>query len=241
VTWTEYQPRFLQPAYIERARNTPLELRVYSAGAIAAPSAGTISVFDPSNTALVDGAAVTITASVATYTVLSATVSGESLGPGWRVEWSLTMPDTNVHVFAQDGALVRHTLHPVITDLDLTARHSDLNSYLPSGTTSWEGWILEAWREVVGRLEGEGRRPELVISPEALRPVHQSITLALICRDLSGAGDANNKWAALAEHYDQKARDAWGSLSLIYDEGQTGQGNQTRRRGVTSVWLTGRS
>jgi hypothetical protein len=241
MTWTEYQPRFLQPAYIERSRDTPLALSVYSAGVISAPSSGTISVFTAANVAIVDEAAVTIAANQARYTVLTSVVGAEPLGPGWRVEWSLVMGDTNTHVFVQDGALVRNAIHPVVTDLDLTARHSDLNAFLPAGVTSWEAWILEAWREVVGRLEGMGRRPYLILSPEALRPVHQYTTLGLICRDLSGAGDPGNKWAALAEHYDGRARDAWGSLSLIYDEEQDGAGSAVRRRGMTSVWLAGRS
>ena len=241
MTWTEYQPRFLQPAYIERARDTPLSLSVYTAGAISAPSSGTVSVYTAANVAIVDGAAVTVVANAATYTVLTATVGAEPLGPNWRVEWSLVMADTNTHVFVQDGALVRNRLHPVITDLDLIARHSDLNSFRPSTSSSWEAWILEAWREIVGRLEGMGRRPYLVISPEALRPVHQATALALICRDLSGGGDPSNKWVALAEHYEARTREAWASLSLVYDEGQTGQAAAGRRRGVSSVWLTSRA
>ena len=238
---TEYQPRFWQPAYLERDRPTPLEIEVYAAGALSAPTSGTISIYNASNTAVVSAAAVTIASSKATYTLAAATVAASAYGMGWRVEWSLVMADTLTYLFRQDGALVRVRLYPVISDADLLARHSDLNSYRPSASTSWEAWILEAWRTIVGRLEEMGRRPYLVISPESLRAVHQASTLAIICRDLSGAGDPTNRWTALAEHYESEAQAAWGRLAMIYDETDTGVGSATRRQGISSVWLTSRA
>ena len=239
MAWVEYQVRWLQPAYLERARDSYLDLEVYDDGALAAPSSGTISIYNQAGTAIVDGASVTITGSKANYTLAAATVAAESFGDSWRVEWSLVMPDTETHLFRQDAALVRVRLAPVIADADLLARHSDLNAYLPSSSsTGWEVWILEAWREVVARLEMKGRRPYLVISPEALRPVHLFTALAIICRDLSGGGDEDNKWARLAEHYGHDAESAWASLNFIYDEDDSGaEDSSGRTSGTPSVWL----
>jgi hypothetical protein len=238
VAWIDYQSRIRYPVHIERDRPTPLTFPLYRDGALAAPSSGTITVYNAANIAVVSAAAVTITSSVATYTVLAASVSSESLGVGWRVEWSLVMGDTNTHVYRQDASLVRCRLAPVITDLDLTARHSDLNSFLPTGSTTWQNWIEAAWEDVIGRLEGMGRRPYLILSPEALRPIHLYRTLEVICRDLSGAGDAENRWTALAEHYSAETEAAWGRCSLVYDETDSGRADgQRRKAAVSTVWL----
>ena len=237
----DYSARFLTPAYLERDRSTYLSLGVYTAGALAAPSVGEIQIYDASNTALVaDDTAVRIRSSVANYTLESSVVSSKSLGAGWRVEWSLTMPDGYVHVLRQDAALVRVRLAPVITDADLLARHTDLTNLRPANQSSYQGYIDEAWRDVLGRLEAAGRRPYLVISPEALRPVHLFTTLELIFRDFAGSGDPTNKWTMLAEHYSKEGERGWAHLSLVYDETDSGTGSARRRQGMTSMWLTSR-
>lgn len=242
AAWVEYQARFLEPAYIERARDTYLTLGLYAAGALVAPSSGEIQIYDATNTAVLTvGTAITVASSMATYTLATATVAASPLGAGWRVEWSLTMPDGYVHVVRQDAALVRARLHPVVTDADLLARHTDLTELRPSSMGSYEGYIAEGWRDVVGRLEAAGRRPYLVISPEALRPVHLYTVLELVCRDFAGSGDPANKWSQLAAHYQQMMERAWATLSLVYDETDSGAGSATRRRGVSTLWLTGRA
>ena len=241
MAWTEYQARFWQPAYIERARDTFLEIEVFNDGSLSVPSSGTITVYNASGTAVVNAAAVTVASSKANYTVAAATVAAESFGASWRVEWSLVMDDTQTHVFRQNGALVRVRLAPVIADADLTARHSDLNAYLPaSSSTGWEDWILEAWREIVARMESMGRRPYLVMTPEALRPVHLFTTLEIVCRSLGGTGDEDNRWNRLAEHYRSEKDTAWATLSIVYDEDDSGAESDTERTGgMTTVWLAG--
>lgn len=240
MAWTEYQTRIRLPAYIERERTTVLTLPLYRDGALAAPSSGTITIFNAANQEVVSVATVAISSLVATYSVLTASVASQQLGPGWRVEWSLVMGDTYSHVYRQDAALVRCRLAPVVTDADLYARHSDLAAFLPTGSTTWQTWIEAAWEDIVGRLEGAGRRPYLVLSPEALRPVHLCAALAIICRDLAGTGDAENKWARLAEIYADEREAAWGRCSLVYDETDSGRADgQRRKAAVSSVWLGG--
>jgi hypothetical protein len=239
MPFTAYQVRWLQPAYIERARDTFLEIEVFDDGALAAPSSGTISVYNAVGTAVVDAQAVTVAASKANYTITAATVAAESFGASWRVEWSLVMPDGATYVFRQNGALVRVRLHPVIADADLTARHSDLSTYLPaSNTTGWEDWIAEAWREVTARLEAQGKRPDLIMSPEALRPVHLFTTLEIICRSLGGTGDSDNRWNRLSEVYGEEKRQAWSSLKFIYDDDNSGaEPSSSRTSGTSTLWL----
>lgn len=239
MAWTEYQARYLQPAYIERDRDTFLEIEVFSDGALSAPASGTVTVYTADGTAIVNAQTVTIAASKANYTIATATVVGEGLGDGWRVEWSLVMDDSQTHVFRQQGALVRVRLAPVIADADLTARHSDLTSYLPtSSSTGWQDWIIEAWREIVARLEAQGRRPYLIMTPEALRPVHLFTTLEIVCRSLGGTGDEDNRWNRLAEHYGSEKAQAWAGLNYVYDADDSGAEDAgTRTGGTSTMWL----
>jgi hypothetical protein len=240
AAWADYQARIGRPLYLERERPTYLEIGLYTGGALATPSSGTISIYDASETAKVSADAVTVTGSKATYTLLAATVASSSYGPGWRVEWSLTMPDGYVHVIRQQASLVRCRLAPMVTDADLLARHPDLTTHRPSTWTSWETMIEQGWIAVEDRLESLGRRPYLVLSPEALRAIHLAATLGLIARGLCGAGDPANRWTALAEHYEAEAEAAWSRLHLVYDEDDDGRDDGRRRRGVTSIWLAGR-
>ena len=241
MAWTDYQFRAFRSAYIERGRDTPLALETYEAGALSAPSSGTFTLVSPDGTAVIDGIAVTIASSKATYTVPTATMGAYSLGTGWLIRWELVMGDGNTHEFRQDASLVRARLHSVISDVDLTARHSDLLSYLPDGTTTLEGYILEALWTMLGRLEAAGRRPYLVLSPSALRPWQQALALSLVCRDFAGDGREDNKWARLADHYDGHAEVEWSRLSLVYDEDDDAVNDSTARVGKASLWLAGRS
>jgi hypothetical protein len=126
-------------------------------------------------TVLVTGA-VTVSG-IATFSVTGATTTAEALGEGWLIEWALVMPDAITHTFRQDAALCRRTLYPVISQDDLTQRHSDLPSLL-GAAASYQPYIDEAFFTICTRLIGAGRRPYLVIQPSALRECHRFLTCA---------------------------------------------------------------
>lgn len=237
---TDYQFRAFRTAYIERGRDTPLTLEAYSGGSLSAPSSGTVSLISPDGTAVVDGAAVVVASSKATYTVPTATVGSYSLGTGWLLRWELVMDDGNTHEHRQEASLVRARLASVISDVDLLARHSDLLSYLPDGTTTLEGYIEEALWTMLGRLEAAGRRPYLILSPAALRPWQQALALSLVCRDFAGDGRIDNRWTALADRYDGVAELEWSRLTLTYDENDDAVSNDARV-GKAALWLSGRA
>ena len=239
MAYTEYAARLATRAYLERDRPTVLSIRMYTAGALATPTSGTISVYNASNTAMVSAAAVTA-GSTSSYTLLAATVAGESYGAGWRVEWSLTMPDGYVHVVRQSASLVRVRLACPITDADLLAAHPELASYYPSGQSSYATQIDMVWEDAQGWLESKGKRPYLVTDASALRPWIRAACLAIICRMQAGDGDPANKWAALADHYDAMTTTARDTLTLEYDETDSGQADPIRRAASRpTLWLGG--
>jgi hypothetical protein len=238
---TVYSARFRSSETVERGRTQVLSCPTSRAGATATPTAGTFSLYRPDGSALVSAQAVTIPpASVAQYTLAGATTSAEALGEGFLCEWSLTMPDGVTHTFRNDAALCRRTLYPVISQDDLTQRHSDLPALLGSAT-SYQPYIDEAFATLANRLIAAGRRPYLVIQPSALRDVHLMSTLAMIFLDYSTSAGDGGRWQALAEHYRVQYEAAWGQLRFTYDEADENTVDPSKKKSASSqIWTNGR-
>jgi len=236
---TLYSARFLYPTMIERGRDNTIKCAVYRSGSLAAPSAGTVSVYNTDGTAVVDGAAVTVTGDIAQYTIPAAAIAGESFNDGWIVEWSLTMPDTVTHLFRNEAALVRRALYPVVTDADLYRRVSSLdpsgNTPLSSATT-YQEHRDEAWTAIQNRLIAAGNRPNLIVSPTALREAHLLLSLALIFEDF--ATRLNEAYESRAEAYRRQYDQEYRRVQLKYDSDEDGTPDYgARRSAVPVVWL----
>jgi hypothetical protein len=241
ISETLYTARFRSGETIERGRNQDLTCPVYRAGALVAPLSGTLTVYRADGTVVVNAAAVTITGSVATYALLGTVTTSLALEEGWLLEWTLQMTATMQNVFRNDGALVRRTLYPVITDADLFQRHSDLPALLATGTTSYQSYLDEAWGTLTNRIVAQGRRPYLIIQPSALRDAHLALTLQLIFLDFQTSAGEGGRWQALAEHYGRAYTEAWGQLRFNYDESDENKVNpNTKKSGTSTVWLNGR-
>ena len=240
MAYIDYAPRFLTTTQIERDRDTPLSLTVYHQASSVTPSSGTISVYDASGSAVVSGAAVTITGGAATYTVSASSVSGKSFGSGWRVEWTLVMPDTYTHLFRNDAALVKVRYGMLTTDQDLYDLHPELSSYLPSGQTTWQIQRERAYANVYGRLESRGRPPYLIVGRAAIKPLEMYEALSIICLALSGTGSEDNKWSRLAELYRARVDQMFDTVNFSYDETGDGQSGHHRTAARSSVWLMSR-
>ena len=235
----DYTPRSLV-RHLERDRDTPLRLGVYHAGAIVEPTSGTITIYDSSNAAVVSAAAVTIDGSdFANYTLPTATVAAKSYGSGWRIEWSMLMPDGHTHVYRFGTALVRVRHACPVTDLDLLSRRPDIAHYYPTGFTSWQTQIDAAWDDVQDWIEGKGKRAYLITSQDALRPWVRAHALSLVSAALAGDGAADNAWNKRADDYAAEAQRERDTLTLEYDESDTGQASPGRRSAMQpSVWLS---
>lgn len=236
---TVYTARFRSTETIERGRTQTLSCPTSRAGATATPASGTISIYRPDGSALVSAQAVTVS-SVATYSLTGATTSAEALGEGWLVEWALVMPDGVTHTYRNDAALCRRELTPVVSQDDLTQRHSDLPSLL-GAAASYQPYIDESWWTIVNRLIAAGRRPYLVIQPSALRDCHLMLALHLVFLDYSTSAGDGGRWQALAAHYLTAYEQAWGQLRFTYDENDDNRVSPTSKTAATSqVWTNGR-
>ena len=235
---TVFTARFRSTETLERGRTQTISCPTSRAGATATPTSGTVTISRPDGTVLVSSA-VTV-ATIATYSLTGATTTAEPLGEGWLIEWALVMPDAVTHTFRQDAALCRRALYPVVSQDDLTQRHSDLPSLL-GASASYQPYIDEAWWTIGNRLIGAGRRPYLVIQPSALRECHLMLALHLVFIDYSTSAGDGGRWQALAAHYLSAYEQSYGALKFSYDEADDNRVDPTKKKSASSqIWTNGR-
>jgi hypothetical protein len=235
---TVYTARFRSTETLERGRTQTISCPTSRAGATATPTSGTVTISRPDGTVLVS-ASVTVATS-ATYSLPGSTTTSEALGEGWLVQWELVMPDGVTHTYRNDAALCRRELMPVVSQDDLTQRHSDLPSLL-GAAASYQPYIDESWWTIVNRLIAAGRRPYLVIQPSALRECHLMLGLHLIFIDYSTSAGDGGRWQALAAHYLTAYEQAWGQLRFSYDESDENRVDASKRKSASSqIWTNGR-
>jgi len=237
ATTTYYSARLLGPDLIVRGQANALSCPIYQSGDKVHATAATVSIYDASNTAQVDGATAPIVANVATYSYTpSATLQ---LGIGWRIEWAITLSSV-VHTFRNDAALVRHLLYPVVTDADLFRRVPALDPTGSAPLTSeadFQDYRDEAWAEIQLRLLNVRNRPNLIMQPTALRQVHRDLSLAFIFDAM--ATRLNEAYQDQADRFRAHYEAGWSGLSFDFDTDDDGQAD-SRRSASPTVWLTGR-
>lgn len=237
---TLYSVRVAYPTYLVRGRTQTVSLPLYRSGALFAPtqSGSTFALLKPDgSTEVVAAAAVTVSGSIATYAVAAASLpSTLTLGHGYREKWTLVISgETDPRIYYRDAALVLHAAYPVLTDADLAGVYADLTDQLPSGTTTFQAYIDEAWKRILGRLESQGVFPEHVVTSWSLREVHMELTLHLIALDF--ARSAGGRWLELAASHKKEFEMAWQRLRFVKGSGADGQADDDTQtpanKGVT--------
>ncbi len=230
---TRYNPRFELDELIQQDRDELISCPVYLDGALVAPSAGTVSLYNDANVAVVDGEAVSVVASVATYTVTSATVSSETLGRGWRVVWSLTMADGLVHTLDNAAHLIRRRLYPTISDVDIARGRPHLSLTSADRITTDaddQDYIDEADVEIQNRLLQDERRPYLIVTPTVLRPVWLALTIALIYEGL--AAHQPDPYSETAKTWRARYEAAYTAAKALFDYDQDGHPDSRERQAL---------
>jgi hypothetical protein len=229
---TPYAPQIKIVELLERTRQQTVELRIYRDGALVAPTAFTYSLNKPNGDALIDQQAGTIIASIATYTISAGTLSSDvDLGEGYVEEWRCTI-DSEVYTFRRMAAVVRRRLYPVVSDADITSTYSQLESLRPSGMSSYQQYIDEAWYQILQRIRREGGGLEyLIMSPEVFRAAHQNLSLYYIFRDFhSSLGQSNGRYLDLATEHHEQYQYEYKQINFIYDNGHDGVADNPDQR-----------
>jgi hypothetical protein len=214
---------------------------VYRDGAIVAVTVGTLKLFNASGIEVATNA-LTFPGGVATATIDASTLDAQEFGLGWWAEWRLELSGV-VRLFRNDAALVRARLYPTVGTVDLFRRLRSLDTADSEVITrmslaDYQAKLDEVDIEVQLRLIEEDNRPGRIFSPSAMRQVWLSLWAALIFEDLA---NFENVYQTTADRWRERYEHSWGTLTLAYDSGDTGQPDRDKRRSVTSsVWLMSR-
>lgn len=241
---TLYTFRTQAPDVLVRGRACKVSMEVRRSGALVAPtqSGSTFTLVDPAGTVLVNAAAVTVTGSVATYTIPSGSLpSTLTLGEGYQERWTLVLTDRTETV-DREAALCVRPLPLTVSDEDISGRYSQLARHLPAGVTTWQSKIDLAWRAVLRRLASEGHPTYTIKSAEQLHEPTLQLTLAYIFRDLAMAqrsGDGG-PWTDMARSAESAYERAWGAMTFRSDDDLDGLVDDvSRRRGTAVVVIPG--
>ena len=238
---TRYSTDFRVADLIRRGVTTTLRCAMSRGGSLVAPVSGTVSIYDQAGTAIVTAAAAVVADGVATYDVLGTTTASLQLREGWRVSWSLTMPDGVVHVAENNAILARHVPHCPVSERDIWSRvpslHPDSSGRI-STRRDYSTTIDDAWVQIQDGLLSKGRRHELVVTATQLREVTLLLCLALIFEDLAAGMQDGSAMRLSAADYRRQYATMWAQLSFDYDSDDDGTPD-TRASAPQTVWLYG--
>lgn len=235
-----YSARSELPVSLVEGHAQTLRKELYRDGALVAPASGTCTIYNAGGTSVASGA-VTVSGDVATFAVGTSTLSGQTRGEGWKVEWALVVSGVTETV-RERAQYVLRAYYPPITDADLFRRQRLLdpsNSHAITSLTNFQDFIDEADVEIQGRLLAKGNRANLVMDPSALRGPYLKLTLALVFE--AELSNLNEAYADLASMYRDQFESAWGQLSFSYDTNDSGQASNTpkRRSASGTLWARG--
>jgi len=238
-----YSFRLPYPSMYQRARANVAKCPVYVNGALSAPTASgsTYSLYGPDGAAIISGQGVTVSGSVAQYS-LSAGDLPVTLPPGegYQEVWTLVLADGTTRTLDQPAALILRPLYPVITDADLEAHYPDLSTWRGASVTSMQTWIDEAWRTILGRLIAQGVLPYLVKSAYAFREAHIHLTLAMWA-GYCAKGRTGANFLELSAAHRAAYESAWKGINFTSDDDHDGRPDDPARRtpAVSTVFLAG--
>jgi len=233
------------PADIERAAAQTARLSISIGDAVTptAPASGTYTLRRPDGTDLIAAQAVAIGVdAVASYAIsASAVPATETLGEGWQERWAITIAGVE-RIYTRPAALVRQRLWCPVANADVLEVHPELTGY-PSTQSSWSPQIDAAWKVADRRLRVAGRRPYLVLSPDALYEPVLYWSLERIFRLLSTYTTGEVRYGELADHYRSEAAEAWGRMTLTYDANDDGHpdAGEQGAQGNPVVFLSART
>lgn len=241
-----YRPRTSSALLIRRAVTQTLRLEVWDDSALAAPTAGTFSLWDASDTLIVEDASVTVVANVATYSLAAASIPATlPYSDAWRAQWSLTLGGT-VEVFDQPAALVRNIFRATVVPGDLVGLHSEfgpgreLDPQQDEHGPSLGFFITEAEIWIEDQLWQAGRRAELVLDNGRLRAAVIAKALEKAFRWASTFAQDGSRLIKLADDYGAEAEAAFGRVQFRYDAAETGRpATAPKLSGVSVYILTG--
>jgi hypothetical protein len=234
-----YTFRTPYPDTLQRGRAQSVQMPVYRDGAVSPPTivGSSFSLRKPDGTFVVEGAAITLSSSIATYALTALDLPTTlDLGEGYQEVWLLVLADGTPRTVDREAALCLRPLVPVITDLDLIATYPNLNEFRGNAISHWQGFIDEAWKQILGRLIGEGHLPYLVKSGWSFRAAHIELVFALGFRWLA-LNQARGNFLELARTHAESFEAKWKQINFRVDDDHDGlvDDNEARRGAGSAI------
>ena len=232
-----YSFRIGYPDVIQREREQIVDLKAYVDGALAAPTSGTFSLIKPDGTKAIDAVAVTITSSVAQYTIPAASLPDTlPLSELYLEEWKLVMPDTTTRTVRREAAVSKFPITPVLCEADIVeGEYPDIVSQLGNYASNLQGFMDEAWTRLLRRLWSNVDWPSLYVSNYELRDVHRETTLFLIMKFLFRRTSGDNRFERLMDYHHKAGQMAYDSMTFRMDKEQDNKIDGLDRRTNTTV------
>lgn len=181
------------------------------------PTSGTVALYRDTaggNTYL---AASAITVGTTSIYTLPAIAASEPLSSLWTAAWSVVY-NTLIYGFRQRAVLVGSRLTPRVADEDLYSLEPDLRhpARLPTGQTSWQTQVSQAWASILRQLTAAGKRPWLAVDDSDLYEWHLREALAMACAAIPG--EQGSHYQAAAARYRQESRRAELECRIEYED-----------------------
>ena len=157
---TPYSARIRSVELLERNKAQVTQLKIYRDNAQVIPTSAKYTLVDPNGEKITDDQIASIDPSgTVSYTHPASDLpTTRTLGEGYIQEFKATIAGVEI-IFRRVASLVKRKLYPVISDIDLTAVYSDLESLRPSTLSSYQNYIDEAWYTILMKLIVTGKQP----------------------------------------------------------------------------------
>jgi len=195
---------------IEKDKAQTVDVAIEKDGTAAIISSATFTVYEPNGSKLIDAAVATVDGGTITGSVSSGDTAEKALSKNWLIRFDVTIAGV-VFNFYNDAVLCKARLYVPIGQTDLIARHSDIASLLSPDKSSLQDYVSQAWTEITNRLYSDGFPFWKMRTPSAFRQVMFARCFALIFRDYSTLLDPGDRYAELADRYDER-------YSIEYDQ-----------------------
>ena len=238
---TVYSARWLGPTFIERNKDQQISVAIERSGAAVTLTSGTLTVYKPDGTVLVDAVAGTVGGGTFTSaTIAAATSAGQELNKGYLVKVDLVISGST-YSFFNDAVLCLARLYPTVAQTDLVARHSEAANLLGTAITSLQQYIDQAWEDITIRLYMEGVPFWRWRTPSALRQVLFDRSFELLFYDYSTllGGAQTDRYAAFAERYAGLYERDMERLRSMIDEDEDNHLQEDMASGSSVIQLSG--
>jgi hypothetical protein len=232
----QYSPRIVAPDVLQRDTAQTVEMQVYLAGELIAPSSGTFKLLNPDGTDAIAASAVSVTNEVATYAISAGNLPTTlELSDGYVEVWSLIVEGESL-VVRREAALSKYPLHCPIADVDFVAgEYPDIVDSLGEYAGSLQGFIDEAWAQIMERLWNSGQWPDLILSSSSLRQPLREMVMHLVMKFLFRKTSGDSRFEILMNLHWDRFNSSYDRMTFKVDNDQDGTADSDNRDSAAKV------